>query len=131
VGGAAGGPSTVVGGAAAPPAALETVPLQLEFVGDFFRLADFFHDVKRLVNVVNTNVIVNGRLVTVETVKFSSDPELFPRIKAELGATIYLSPKAQGATAGATPQGPAADVPPAETTPAGTGTAAPTATVTP
>ena len=39
--------------AAAAPAGLETVPLELEFVGDFFNLADFFHDVKRFVHVAN------------------------------------------------------------------------------
>ena len=57
--------------------------------------------------VANKNVVVSGRLVTIEGVKFSSDPELFPRITAEIKATVYLSPKAQGTTAGATPQGPA------------------------
>ena len=134
VGGAAGGTSAASATAAAP-AALETVPLTMEFVGDFFKLADFFHDVKRLVDVVETNVIVNGRLVTIETVKFNSDPEIFPRIKAQIGATIYLSPQAQGATAGATPQGPAATTTPASTgstpAPSDGATPAPTAAVTP
>jgi len=51
--------------------------------------------------------------------------------KASIKATVYLSPKTQGATAGATPQGPA------DTTTAGTSTAdsgsspVPTATATP
>jgi Tfp pilus assembly protein PilO len=118
VGGAAG---TTTGTDPAAPSApgLETVPLELEFVGDFFRLADFFHDVKRFVHVVSTDVVVNGRLVTIEGVNFLSDPTIFPRIKAELKATIYLSPLAQGTTAGATPQGPATATPtPAGTTPA-------------
>ena len=81
----------------------------MEFVGDFFNLADFFHDVKRFVHVANSNVIVNGRLVTIDSVSYASDPQLFPRIRAEITATVYLSPKTQGVTAGATPQGPAAD----------------------
>jgi Tfp pilus assembly protein PilO len=110
-----------VGGAAGTPAAdgtvptvsggLETVPLELDFVGNFFRLADFFHDVKRFVDVANRNVVVNGRLITIEGVNFSSDPTIFPRIKAELTATVYLSPLTQGATAGATPAGPATTTP--------------------
>ena len=95
------------GAAATGPTGLETVPLELEFVGNFFSLADFFHDVKRFVRVANENVVVSGRLITVEGVKFASDPLLFPRITAEMTATVYLSPKAQGATAGASPQGPA------------------------
>jgi len=118
------------------PAGLETMPLDLEFVGNFFDLADFFHSVKRFVRVANQNVVVSGRLVTVEGVKFSSDPQIFPRVKAEMTVTVYLSPKVQGTTAGATPQGPT-PAPGAPTTPASTEpsssptTAAPTATATP
>jgi Tfp pilus assembly protein PilO len=115
----------------AAPVGLETVPLELEFVGNFFSLADFFHDVKRFVSLTNQNVLVSGRLVTVESVRWASDQEVFPKLRAEINATVYLSPKAQGVTAGATPQGPGTEVPATETTPADTGTAAPTATVTP
>ena len=110
----------VGGGTAAPgdaptalagPAGLETVPLELEFVGDFFNLADFFHDVKRFVRVASTNVAVGGRLITIESVSYSSDQTIFPKLKAELQATIYLSPKAEGTTAGASPQGPPTTTP--------------------
>ncbi|HEY7454392.1 MAG TPA: hypothetical protein VH683_07500 [Thermoleophilaceae bacterium] len=138
VGGAAGTPSTDA--AAAPVAGgLETVPLELEFVGNFFNVADFFHDIKRFVHVVNNNVIVNGRLVTIEGVNFSSDSTIFPKVKAELTATVYLSPLTQGATAGATPAGPATTTPAAAPVPADGAappsdtapTPAPTAAVTP
>jgi hypothetical protein len=130
------GGGTANGAAAAPaPVGLETVPLELEFTGDFFRLADFFHRVKRFVHVVNNNVVVNGRLVTIEGVSYSSDSELFPKIKASLTATVYLTPKAQGVTAGATPQGPGVTTTPAaaEGTPAPSSTPspAPTAAATP
>ena len=133
-----GGGATTPGaqGASASPAGLETVPLELEFVGNFFNLADFFHDVKRFVRVANQDVIVSGRLITIEGVKFSSDTQLFPKISAEIEATVYLSPKTQGVTAGATPQGPAPAAPGTQTTPAGgepssTPNPAPTATATP
>jgi Tfp pilus assembly protein PilO len=118
------------------PAGLETVPLDLEFTGDFFRLADFFHDIKRFVHVANNDVLVNGRLLTIESVNYTSDPLLFPRLRAEIKATVYLSPKTEGATAGATPQGPTA-TPATTTTPAATPapssstSPAPTATATP
>ncbi len=133
IGGGAGAPGTAP--AAAAPA-LDTVPLELEFVGNFFNLSDFFHDIKRFVHVANANVVVSGRLVTIEGVKFSSDPELFPRIKAEVTATVYLSPKVQGATAGATAAGPApatgaTPTPASTTTPSSTPSPAPTATATP
>ena len=127
--------TTADGEVVAAPTGLETVPLEMEFVGDFFHLADFFHDVKRFVHVANQNVIVNGRLVTIDSVSYASDPLLFPRLRATIKATVYLSPKTEGATAGATPEGPAATTPattPAATpAPAATPTPAPTATATP
>ena len=113
-----GTPSTGAGTASSNASpGLETVPLELEFVGDFFNLADFFHRVKRFVRVANQDVLVGGRLITVEGVRWSSDPEIFPRIRAEMTATIYLSPKAQGTTAGATPGGPAQATPAESATP--------------
>jgi Tfp pilus assembly protein PilO len=135
VGGGSTNPAAPAAAGSTNPAGLETVPLEFQFVGNFFNLADFFHDVKRFVRVANQNVVVAGRLITIEDVKFDSDPELFPRITAEMKATVYLSPKAQGSTAGATPQGPA-PVPGTETTPASTPDSTspsptPTATATP
>jgi Tfp pilus assembly protein PilO len=116
------------------PAGLETVPLQLEFVGNFFNLAEFFHDVKRFVRVANQDVLVSGRLLTVEGVSWSSDAEIFPSIRAQVNATVYLSPQAQGVTAGATPQGPSPTTPDGTATPAEVPSdpvVAPTATATP
>jgi Tfp pilus assembly protein PilO len=133
-----------VGGGTAPagapaagssaPAGLETVPLELEFEGNFFNLADFFHRVKRFVRIANQDVLVSGRLLTVEGVSWASDAEIFPRLTATVTATIYLSPQAQGVTAGATPQGPAPSTPDGNTTPAESApdpAFAPTATATP
>jgi Tfp pilus assembly protein PilO len=113
------------------PAGLETVPLELEFDGDFFNLATFFHGVKRFVSLANHNVSVSGRLITVEGVKWSSDQDLFPKLKAEIKATIYLSPLAQGTTAGATPAGPSTTTPAGTTTPDQSTASTPTATATP
>jgi Tfp pilus assembly protein PilO len=129
-----------VGGGAADPAApgaivpgaapgLESVPLDLEFRGNFFDLADFFHDLKRYVESAEDEVLVRGRLLTIDGLSFSSDPEIFPELRVEITATAYLAPKAQGVTAGATPQGPAA-TPVTETTSA-PAPALPTATATP
>jgi hypothetical protein len=122
-----GATAPVAGGTAAP--GLETVPLTLEFKGNFFDLADFFHRLKRFVRVAGEDVSVKGRLITVDGFKFSSDTSTFPKLKAEVTATVYLSPKAEGATAGATPQGPT----PAGTTPppAGSPATTPPAPVTP
>jgi hypothetical protein len=127
-GGASSGSSDGQAGGTAP-AGLETVSLELQFVGDFFRLADFFHSVKRFVHVASNDVVVDGRLITIESVRYTSDPLLFPRLKAELTATVYLSPLAEGATAGATPQGPDSTTPAGSTTPANP--SVPTAAATP
>ena len=76
-------------------------------MGDFFNLADFFHSVKRFVRVANTNVLVGGRLITIEGVQLGERQQLFPQAEGRsIKATVYLSPKSEGATAGATPQGP-------------------------
>jgi hypothetical protein len=134
-GGAAGG--TAAPAAPTAPAGLETVPLTLQFEGNFFKLADFFHELKRFVRVANNDVLVSGRLISVDSVSWASDPEIFPGIRAEVTATVYLSPLTQGVTAGATPAGPAQTTPttPAESTPAPAPApvpaAAPTATATP
>lgn len=130
-----GGGSAAAGGSpgTAAPAApgLETVPLELELRGNFFNLADFFHRLKRFVAVKREGVLVRGRLLTVDTLKFSSDPELFPKLKAEITATVYLSPKVGGAAAGATPQGPSGTVPAGAGAPAGNPTTPPASAPTP
>ena len=118
-------------GAGAAPAGLDRVTLELEFEGSFFRLADFFHDLKRFVRAANNRIEVRGRLLTVESLNFLSDPEIFPRLRAEVGATIYLAPQAQGTTAGATPQGPAPATAPAGGTAPAPAAPNPTATATP
>src|SRR4029453_18480270 len=60
-GGAATPGATPAGGS---PPALDSVPLELEFVGNFFNLADFFHDVKRFFRVATHNGGVRGRRIT-------------------------------------------------------------------
>jgi Tfp pilus assembly protein PilO len=106
VGGAAGGGSAEGASATCEPG-LECVPLDFEFKGSFFDLADFFHRLKRFVKVANEHVAVGGRLMTVDSFKFTTEEDSFPKLKAEVTATVYLSPKQEGTTAGASPQGPA------------------------
>ncbi|HYI80077.1 MAG TPA: hypothetical protein VEW67_04380 [Thermoleophilaceae bacterium] len=97
---AAGGTTTAAPG-------LDTVPITLEFIGTFFDLADFTHRIKRYVEASRGDVLVRGRLITIDGIEFKSEPDTFPRLTATLTATAYLAPAAQGATAGATPAGPA------------------------
>ena len=129
---AAAGDPAATGGTGAP--GLESVPLDFEFRGSFYDLADFFHRMKRFVRVVNDHIVIRGRLMTINSFSFDST-ENFPEIKAQVSATVYLAPKAEGVEAGASPLGPA---PAGGTTspapqPASSGSTppTPTATVTP
>jgi hypothetical protein len=108
----ASGGSPSSGGAAggANSGNLDTVPLDFEFKGSFFNLADFFHRMKRFVRVANNQIVVHGRLIVINSFSFDSS-QTFPAIDAKVHATVYLSPKSQGVSAGATPQGPAASTP--------------------
>jgi hypothetical protein len=96
---------TTDGTTPAPPA-LETVPLDFSFRGSFFDLADFFHEMKRYVHLAGNRINVQGRLMTIDGFSFTSAPETFPTLTAEVQTTVYVSPKAAGVTGGATPAGP-------------------------
>jgi len=120
-------------GAAAP--GLESVGLDFTFNGTFFNLADFFHRMKRFVKVVNDDIVVRGRLMTIDSFKWTAEPEKWPFLKAEVHATVYLAPKAEGVSAGATPQGPGSSTPASTPASSGSGssgssTTAPAATTT-
>jgi hypothetical protein len=97
------------GPAAAAPATapgLSSVGLQFQLSGNFFDMADFFHRMKRFVRVVNDQIVVRGRLIAIDNWDFTVEGG---KLKADVGATVYLSPKADGGvSAGASPTGPAA-----------------------
>ena len=138
VGGGSAGAATVTGTSAPSPTGLDTVPLTFTFGGKFFNLADFFHRLKRFVHVANNKISVQGRLITIDSLKFTSSVQNFPSLEADVTATVYLSPKDGGTTAGATSQGPATSTPgstvqPTSAAPSSSSTSstAPTATLTP
>jgi hypothetical protein len=123
--------TTTTATTAAPPAtatALDSVGLTFNFSGSYFDLADFFHRLKRFVYVANNQIFVRGRLMTIDTLAFAptttggTATAAAGELTATVGATVYLSPKAQGGvTGGATPQGPAGSTT-TTTTPAGSQT---------
>ncbi len=76
VGGGAAGGAAGAPGACAP--GLECVPLDFEFQGSFFHLSDFFHQLKRFVKVDNDRVAVGGRLMTVDSFKFTTEEDRLP-----------------------------------------------------
>jgi hypothetical protein len=102
---AANGGAAPAAGGGTPAPGLSSVGLQFQLRGDFFSMADFFHRMKRFVRVVNEQIVVRGRLIAIDNWDFSVEGK---KIKADVGATVYLSPKAQGGvSAGASPSGPA------------------------
>ena len=91
---------------------------------------------KRFVKVVNGgDIVVRGRLMTIDSFNFTTAGAGFPYITAKVSSTVYLAPKAEGVSAGATPAGPTTSTPAA--TPSSSGgtttpspsTTAPAATV--
>jgi hypothetical protein len=107
--------------------ALDSVALTFNFTGSYFDLADFFHRLKRFVYVANNQVFVRGRLMTIDSLAFqpaaAATGGAAGSLSATVGATVYLSPKTQGVTGGATPAGPAgAPTTTTTTTPAGSQT---------
>jgi Tfp pilus assembly protein PilO len=110
-------------GATVGDAGLAVMPYKLQFRGDFFEIADFLEGLDRLVKTERGHVAVDGRLVTVAGFSLSQDVSRgFPSLVANLIVTTYVTPPAQGLTAGATPAAPA---------PAGTLQATPTSATTP
>lgn len=94
-------------GAAIGPAGLAVMPYSLTFTGDFFKIADFIKGLDSLVKTTNEKVGVDGRLVTINGFSLSEDSEAkFPALQATFSVTTYLTPPSEGATAGASPEGP-------------------------
>lgn len=113
-----GGDGKGTGGGSGVPG-LDGVPLEFTFRGGFFRLADLLHRMKRYVYLADggEKVRVRGRLMVIDRLTFKvpdsaggsegSGSLSFDQLTAEVFATVYLTPKAEGIAAGATPQGPA------------------------
>lgn len=101
-------------GATVGPNGLAALPFEFEFSGEYFDLRDILATVRRSVSVRKDKIKVSGRLLTIDSVKFTrADPES-SRTRATLTATAYIAP--DGA---ATPEPPAAATPATPATPTG------------
>jgi Tfp pilus assembly protein PilO len=102
-------------GSSVGPGGLLTLPYSLSFTGTFFDVADFFSGLDSLNHLRDGGAMVaaDGRLVTVDGFSLSPPDSLggpTPVLKVNLAVTAYVTPGAQGLTAGATPIGPAPSV---------------------
>jgi hypothetical protein len=128
---AAAGTAGAAGAAAPTPPGASTVgtagfaqmPFTLAFKGSFFSLGDFLKRLDRFVSVKQQRMDVTGRLMVLDKVSLLPDATGFPHMRAQVSATTYLLPAAEGLTAGATAAGPG--------TAKGSTPAAPGATATP
>lgn len=105
-------------GATIGPAGLAVMPYEVTFDGDFFKIADFIEGLDKLVKTKESEVVVDGRLVTIDSFTLEADGEKgFPALQASFSLTTYLTPPSAGGTE-TTPGAPA----PPTATPAATTT---------
>ena len=101
-------------GATVGPNGLAALPFEFEFSGEYFDLRDILATVRRSVSVRKDKIKVSGRLLTIDSVKFTRTDPASSRTRATLAATAYIAP--DGA---ATPEPPANAAAPAPATPTG------------
>ncbi len=108
-------------GASIGPAGLAVLPYNLTFTGNFFHVADFIKGIDSLIHTSESEVAVDGRLVTLDGFALNGAADGgFPMLAANFAVTTYVTPPSQGVTAGATPTTPA----PSLATPASAATTA-------
>lgn len=104
-------------GATVGPAGLAVMPYDVTFNGNFFQIADFIKGLDSLVKTKNTEVRVDGRLVTIDGFSLEAAPDTgFPALQASFALTTYLTPPGEGLEAGSMSESPG----PEEATPAST-----------
>lgn len=97
-------------GASIGPAGLAAMPYNLTFSGNFFHFADFIKGIDSLIRSDDSEVSVDGRLVTLDGFSLNGSTEGFPNLDATFAVTTYVTPPNQGITAGATPTAPAPSI---------------------
>ena len=86
--------------------AFSTMPFNFSFVGDFSKLSNFLSRVERFVTVRGDKVVVNGRLLRIDSITLQPGDGGWPTIQAQVGAVSFLVPdgasQAPDAAAGGT-----------------------------
>jgi hypothetical protein len=134
------GSSSATSGAAAAPlppgaavgaAGLPTENFTFTLSGNFFNLANFFNRLNNFVVSRQNQLLISGRLMTINAITLSPGATGFPQISASVSATTYIVPATQGATGGATSAGPATSTQQPQASASGSSSAAPAATIAP
>jgi Tfp pilus assembly protein PilO len=94
--------------ASVPPGAISVgsyaaLPVSLAFSGDFGTLENFLGRVQRFVTLKGDDVLVNGRLMRVESISMQPGTKGWPNMNIKIGADSYIVPDDETAQAGSTP----------------------------
>jgi Tfp pilus assembly protein PilO len=94
--------------AAVPPGAVSVgsyaaLPVSLAFSGDFRTLENFLGRVQRFVTLKGNDVLVDGRLMRVESLSLQPGTKGWPNMTIKIGADSYIVPDDEAAPTGATP----------------------------
>lgn len=105
-GSSSGGSPTQTDAKAGPPGSVSVanggftaMPFTFQFDGRFKNLRTFLASLEHFVSVSNDNIQVTGRLLRLESLSLTAGDEGFPQIDAQIGATSYLLPSSEDATA--------------------------------
>jgi Tfp pilus assembly protein PilO len=97
-------------GATVGPAGLAVMPYDVTFDGNFFQIADFIKGLDSLVKTKNSEVRVDGRLVTIDGFSLAASPDKgFPALQASFALTTYLTPPGEGSSGSASPESPGSE----------------------
>jgi Tfp pilus assembly protein PilO len=96
---------TITPQAPAVQSGFSSIPITLDFDGNYYELSDFIFRIRNLVRVRGGVLDAKGRLFTVDSISFSESPLAFPRIKATLSIHAFTYGDAT-TTAAAAPTAP-------------------------
>jgi hypothetical protein len=128
---------TLPPGVVAGTGGMNRLPFTFIFDGDYFAMTKLLDLLRSFTTAKGDTVSVRGRLMTVEGVTLEQSREKFPKVKATISATAYLSsepitlPGGSTAPAPAAPAAPEGTQTPSSTQAAGGSSSLPAATVTP
>jgi Tfp pilus assembly protein PilO len=95
----AGATTTAVAPGAVNVGSYSALPLSLAFSGDFDTLENFLGRVQRFVTLKGDQILVNGRLMRVESVSLQPSEAGWPHMDVQIGADAYIVPDDLAASA--------------------------------
>jgi Tfp pilus assembly protein PilO len=95
-----GAPPPTPGSKTVPGSDIAVLPFKFGFTGRFFSLADFLGKVESFVKIREDEMDAKGRLLLLTSFSLKPDQTGFPKLRAEIGATTYVTPATTGPPTG-------------------------------